>query len=589
MAKFHFSPRENKAHLIHWREWGEAVFQEAQEQDKLILLSIGAVWCHWCHVMDEEGYSDDENINLINKRFIPVRVDNDRQPDVNRRYNMGGWPTTAVLTPEGELLQGGTYIPTDGLQHFLQEIDQIYHENPEDIKQKVKEFYECRHQEEAKVIELDLEEDMISNVRSMILESYDDKYGGFGYQPKFPHFEALDFLLDEYHRTKDDLLKEVLHKTLTNMAGGGMYDREMGGFFRYSTTRDWSIPHFEKMLEDNTKLLNIYLKAFQIFNEGTFKEVALDIIMYLQDWLIDHKHGLFYGSQDADEEYYEMTRAEREKVRPPYIDQTIYTSWNGLAFSAFFRAFSVLDAVDCRDLALKGIEFLMRHCFNPKEGMYHYYLDGQTYNTGLLEDQLTMTNALLDAYEVTHLRRYVEQAEQLANLMIERFYDYEVGGFYIDRPESLAMQRMALQEKPLPTNSCIAQLFLRLEVIANNQKYRDIALQTLRLSADLYQEYSLFAAAFGRAVSAALHGFTHITIVGNFDASDVRKLYQESMKAYSPHKVVEELDPILDQERIERLGYDVKEHRAYVCRGKTCYPPVKEAEEISRLLVTMNS
>lgn len=587
MAKFHFSPRENKAHLIKWRKWGEAVFQEAEEQDKLILLSISAAWCHWCHVMDEESYSNDENINLINERFIPVRVDNDRQPDVNRRYNMGGWPTTAVLTPEGELLQGGMYIPADGLQRFLKEIDQIYHENPEDIKHKVKEFYERRHREETQIEEKDLQEEMILNVQTIILECYDDKYGGFGNQPKFPHFEAIDFLLDEYHRTKDDLLKEVLYKTLSNMAGRSMYDREMGGFFRYSTTRDWSIPHFEKMLEDNVKFINIYLKAFQIFNDGIFKDVALDVIMYLQDWLIDQKHGLFYGSQDADEEYYEMTRAEREKVKPPYIDQAIYTSWNGLAFSAFFRAFLVLDAVDCRDLALRGIEFLMNHCFNPKEGMYHYYLDGRTYNTGLLEDQLAMINALLDAFEVTHLRRYVEQAEQLANLTIERFYDYEVGGFYIDRPESKVMQRMSSQEKPLPTNSCMAELFLRLEVITGGQKYRDIAIQTLRRFADQYQEYSLFSAAFGRAVSAALHGFTHITIVGNFDASDVRKLFQESMKAYSPHKVVEELDPILDQKRIENLGYNLKGHQAYICRGKTCYPPVKDAEEISKLLITM--
>lgn len=585
MATFHFSPRKNNAHLIRWREWSEAAFRDAKAQDKLVLLSISAVWCHWCHVMDEESYSDDRIIRLLNERFIPIRVDNDRQPDINRRYNMGGWPTTAVLTPEGLLLQGGTYIPADNLYEFLHDIDRVYHEKRESIDVKLNEIFREALNAGTPLKEQELSENIVLEVRSSILNSYDDKFGGFSQEPKFPHPDALDFLLDEYARTRSLHLEKVLKTTLHNMAAGGMFDREMGGFFRYSTTRDWSVPHFEKMLEDNARLLGVYLKAAQIFQDAEFEDVALDTIMFLKDWLIERERGVFYGSQDADEVYYSLTRGEREQVGAPYVDKTVYTNWNGLAISAFLRAFAVLDALECQEIALQGLNFLMNNCFKPGEGMYHYFLEGQGHNTGLLEDQLAVAEALLDAYEVTHLRMYMEQAEELAELMLKRFYDPDEGGFYIDVPAETQVKQMGILEKPLGINSCVAQFLLRLEIMTGEARYREVALKTLRLCANVYAEYGLFAAPYGRAVSAAIFGFTHVTIVGNFDDATVRQLFQESMRVYSPHKVVEELDPILDETRIEQLGYDPNQRRAYVCKGQTCYQPIAEPEELTKVLL----
>lgn len=584
MATFHFSPRKNKAHLIQWREWTEEAFHEARMQDKLILLSIGAVWCHWCHVMDEEAYSDETNIDLINERFIPIKVDNDRQPDINRRYNMGGWPTTAILTPDGELLQGGTYIPSKNLTRFLQESDRMWKEERNELQQKLAELYHRHEDEYNQIREQELHEDILLKIRASCLETYDYQYGGFGTEPKFPHPDVLDFLLDEYYRTRSKELAEVIHTTLKNMAGGGMFDSEMGGFFRYSTTQDWSIPHFEKMLEDNSRLLGIYIKAYQLFKEGVYKDTALDVIMFLQDWMIDPATGTFYGSQDADEHYYCLRREEREKLAPPYIDKTIYTNWNALAISSFFHAFGAFEALDCREIALKGLEFLMNHCLNPNEGMVHYYVNGQGHNTGLLEDQVAMIRALLDGYEVTHLKRYLEQAERLLNLIFGRFYDPDEGGFFVDIPAVNSAKPMALLEKPLPINSCMAEMLLRMEVLTGNTRYRDIALRTLRLCADMYGDYGLFAAGFGRALWPVIHGITHVTIVGNFDDPTVRVLFQETQKVYTPHRLVEEFDPILDEESILVRGYDPEHHQAYVCKGTTCYPPVTDPEELSRLL-----
>jgi uncharacterized protein YyaL (SSP411 family) len=460
----------------------------------------------------------------------------------------------------------------------------MWQEEREEILQKLGDLYHRHEEEYNQIQEQELHEEMILEVRASCLEAYDRQYGGFGTQPKFPHPDVLDLLLDEYYRTRNEELAEVLHTTLKQMAGGGMFDSEMGGFFRYSTTRDWTIPHFEKMLEDNAKLLGIYIKAYQLFKEGSYKDTALDVIMFFQDWMIDHERGVFYGSQDADEKYYSLRREEREKLTPPYIDQTVYTNWNALAISAFFRAFGAFEALECRDLALKGLEFLMKHCFNPNEGMYHYYVNGQGHNTGLLEDQVAMIHALLDGYEATHLKRYLEQTEPLLNLIFQRFYDPDEGGFFVDIPAANSAKPMALLEKPLPINSCMAEMLLRLEALTGNTTYRDIALRTLRLSADVYGEYSLFAAGFGRALWPVFHGITHITIVGNFDDPTVRALFQECQKVYTPHRVVEELDPILDEEVIRARGYDPEQHQAYICKGTACYPPVDDPEELSRLL-----
>ena len=581
MSEFHFSPRENKADLINWRRWGDEAFQQAKAEDKLVLLSIGAVWCHWCHVMDEKAYSDQKNIELINERFIPIKIDNDKQPDVNRRYNMGGWPTTAVLTPQGQLLEGATYLPPEKLYQFLEQIDQVFHQKRDEIEEKIRAYHKEQEERLNRVQESDLTGDKIEHIQSTILQKYDDEYGGFGMQPKFPYPEVLDFLLNQYFRTKDKELEGVIDKTLTNMSREGMFDQEVGGFFRYSTTRDWTIPHFEKLLQDNSKLLGVYLKAFQIFNKGGYKEVVLDVISYMQDWMIDHQRRLFYGSQDADEEYYKLTRTERQDVEPPFVDKTIYISWNGMAISSFLKAFALLDALECKEIALKGLDFLMENCFVPGEGMHHYYTDGQGYNTNLLEDQMTITSTLLEAYQITHKHKYLDRAKELSQIILERFYDVENGGFFVDIPSDDRLELMTLEDKPITINSCMAELFLKLETVTGEERYRQIAEATLKLCAGQYQEYGLFAAPFGRALGAYLDGFTHITIIGNEKDNKTKKLFQESLKMATPYKIVEKLDPLEDKERIETLGYNPEEKKAYVCKGKNCFPPTDNLEELS--------
>ena len=321
MSGIRFSPKPNRANEINWQDWEDAAFEKAQAEDKPILLSISAVWCHWCHVMDETSFSDPEVINLINQRFIPVRVDNDQRPDINSRYNMGGWPTTAFLTPYGDVISGATYMPPQHLSTTLEQVSRAYGRQKEALFQRAQEL-RIKRQHRAYLASAGPEVDLsiVDNVSRAVAEAYDPQHGGFGVQPKFPTASAVELLLHMYQCTAEAEYRLMVERTLDNMMRGGLYDHEEDGFFRYSTARDWTVPHFEKMLEDNVGLLRLYVHSHLVTSNEEYARVASRIVDYLDGHLYDGTSGAFYSSQDADEEYYAFPLAQRLKQRPPGVD-----------------------------------------------------------------------------------------------------------------------------------------------------------------------------------------------------------------------------------------------------------------------------
>ena len=240
------------ATLINWLEWNDESFAKAKTEDKPILLDIGAVWCHWCHRMDSDTYSHPQVSALINEYFTPIRVDNDRRPDINARYNMGGWPTTVFLTPQGEIITGATYVPPAQMLGLMRQVLQAYRGNKEALSQQTAEMAQ-RREEASRVRAREgarLSWGIVTQIVGSIARAYDPQYGGLGDAPKFPQAEAYDLLLTELVNggQRDTRLTDMVIKSLIGMGTGGMYDPVEGGWFRYSTTRDWSIPHFEKML-----------------------------------------------------------------------------------------------------------------------------------------------------------------------------------------------------------------------------------------------------------------------------------------------------------------------------------------------------
>jgi uncharacterized protein len=300
---------------IHWHEWSEEAFATAQRENKPILLDIGAVWCHWCHVMDRESYDNPEIAEIINQRFIAVKVDRDERPDIDSRYQVavssisgqGGWPLTAFLTPDGKPFYGGTYFPPDdhygrpSFRRVLLSIANAYQEKNDDVMEQAKMVEGAiSHAESFIGKSAEFSPAVIDAIVKSALQMFDSQNGGFGSAPKFPHPAALDLLIDQYVRTGNEELRTVFVDTLEKMARGGVYDQLAGGFHRYSVDERWVVPHFEKMCYDNSELLKNYVHAYQATGSEFFAAVARDIIRWMDEWLSDREHGGFYASQDAD-------------------------------------------------------------------------------------------------------------------------------------------------------------------------------------------------------------------------------------------------------------------------------------------------
>jgi uncharacterized protein len=300
---------------VHWQPWGEAAFARAKAEDKPVLLDIGAVWCHWCHVMDGESYEDPEVAKLINQYFVAVKVDRDERPDVDARYQaavsaisgQGGWPLTAFLTPDGRPYFGGTYIPRDdrygrpGIGRVLVAMANVWRERRDDALETAGSVMAAIEHNESfsgrgGVLSLVL----VEKITDAIVTQFDPIHGGFGSQPKFPHPAALDLLLQAAMARGNERAREAFVVTLEKMARGGVYDQLAGGFHRYSVDERWGVPHFEKMLYDNTELLRNYVHGYQSFVREDFLETAHEIIAWLDGTMTDRERGGFYASQDAD-------------------------------------------------------------------------------------------------------------------------------------------------------------------------------------------------------------------------------------------------------------------------------------------------
>jgi uncharacterized protein YyaL (SSP411 family) len=334
---------------VDWHEWGEEAFAHARAEGKPILLDIGAVWCHWCHVIDRESYENPEIAALINQFYVPVKVDRDERPDVDSRYQsaisaisgQGGWPLTAFLTPDGKPFFGGTYFPPEdamgrpGFKRILLGIAEAFKTRRAEVDSSAKALEEAVAKAEVfHTARGEFDPGVVDSVVESALHLFDEAHGGFGSAPKFPHASAVDLLLERYQSSRDPRLLHVVERSLTGMAEGGVYDQLAGGFHRYSVDERWCVPHFEKMTYDNSELLKNFLHGFQVTRQPLFRETAEGIIEWVGDVLSDRERGGFYGSQDADQtldddgDYFTWTLAEVRAVLTPEESRAIETRYD---------------------------------------------------------------------------------------------------------------------------------------------------------------------------------------------------------------------------------------------------------------------
>ncbi len=680
---------------IQWHEWGEKAFATAQRENKPILLDIGAVWCHWCHVMDRESYESAEVAQIINEKFIAVKVDRDERPDVDSRYQLavsaiagtGGWPLTVFLTPDGRPFYGGTYFPPvdqwgrPSFKKILLAIADAYHDRRDEVLKSADEAMNVLANAEGfSGRQTEFSPRIVGVMVQSALPIFDEKHGGFGSAPKFPHPAALDLLMDWYVRTCEERVATVVTTTLTKMAQGGVYDQLAGGFHRYSVDERWIVPHFEKMSYDNSELLKNYVHGYQVFGFEFYAHVARDIIRWMDEWLSDREHGGFYASQDADinldddGDYFTWTRDEAKAVlneqefeaaalhydieaagemqhnpaknvlwvralpeetasrmgidisqgldllasaktkmyaarlkRPtPFVDKTVYVSWNALCVSAYLQAAQVLALVDARKFALRSLDRILSKAWDKVRGLAHViaYADPGAevrFVRGMLDDYAFTALACLDAYEVTGAMSYFNFARQIADAMIRRFGDASGGGFFDTQVSleeklqlgALSARRKPFQDSPTPAgNPSAAIALLRLFAYTNEPSYRDLAEKTLGVFGGAAEQFGIYAGTFGIAAAWLSQPHTQVVVVG--EDENAKALLKAAIAPFAVNKsvvcltdseaVAQNLPPVLAGTVPNLPALKQKQSLAIVCTNFACQPPVATAKELSALL-----
>ncbi|MFO0981197.1 MAG: DUF255 domain-containing protein [Planctomycetota bacterium] len=570
---------------IEWRSFDPSSFEEARTKDHPVLLFLTAAWCRWCREMETQTFADPGVVELVTEHFIPIKVDKDRRPDIDERFNMGGWPSTVFLTPSGEVITGGTYFETEDFREVLRRVAAYYREEKDQIAVAVERLVE-QEQERQRNRELKrgkLSESIVAHVITSIVEGCDSEYGGFGSGQKFPHPEAIDFALLEFAKTQDPSLKRVIDSTLTAIVQGDLHDAEQGGFYRYCGTRDWREPNTEKLLETNAGLLRNFLEAWQLLGKEEFRSAAEGIVRYLLTTLRDPETGGFAGSQDADDAYYSLRAEERRERTPPQVDRTIYTNWTAHAASSLFKAGAVLVRPDLTAAATGAIEFLLHHCYAEGRGMYHYW-DGSRHILGLLTDQIYMARALVHAVQYTGETDYLPVLDDLLGSIVRK-QSATHGGFYDISEDHASFGSLRRRNKSILENALMAEVLIRAYYLSLDDNRLTLARRTLEAFAQDYHLFGYLSASYARAVDLFFHKPMHIVIVGKKGDQTRDQMVHAAAATFVPSKIVLALDPERDADLLRRLSFPAHdETTAYVCLERVCSAEVHDASMLPRAM-----
>lgn len=473
---------------IDWREYGPDAFNEAISENKPIFLMLTAPsWCYWCHVYTSDDYIyNSELYPTINEKTIPIYVDADKRQDLTRKYLEGGWPSTTVMTPSGERLFGfsGPRPIPNILANLKQSIEYV---NTTGFSNQVSFDYKEEKPVVPTAIQLNT---LVSNYESYVLRAYDTIHGGFGTGKKFPQGRALDFALEIYESTENEAYLALVENTLRNQytkleeieTNYNLFDPVEGGFHRYGTARDWTPPHYEKMLYDNVRLLKAYSHLSLIRPDDALATKVVEMTdRYIEDNWYDASNGGFYGNTDVHGEDHYYGQNPRPVDRPR-IEKTKYSDWNSDAISTYLYLWDTTGNEKYKEMASKSLDFFAKHMVTDG-GAYHYFQeDGSKAVRGSLLDNSYLLLAFTEGYEVLEDERYLATAKKIAEHSLRDLYDWNSGGFF--ERNSLDTHLYAPGEnidlsKPPTENGVIAYALLKLYEQTGELEYLNAGIKTL--------------------------------------------------------------------------------------------------------------
>jgi uncharacterized protein YyaL (SSP411 family) len=545
------SARETR---VGWREWGQDAFDVAERRGQPVLLSLSATWCSHCHEMDRETYDEPRIAANVNDGFVPVRVDVDRHPRVRDRYNMGGFPSTVFLTPEGEVLTGAGYLGVDGMRQVLD---------------SVREMWDGRGASAGRVPRAlqgndtptgELTPEIESNLVGQLMAAYDEQAGGWGEAEKFPLPRTIEFALK---REREQALRSL------NAVSANLLDDYEGGFFRFAGNPGWTDVHYEKVLDTNAALVRAFANAYLLTGKEELRQPAASTVDYLTTTLWTGE--AFAGSQAAGEgrDYYTAAASDRESMSAPPVDGTVFADWNALAVDALLTYHGYTDDEGARRYAERALSHLVDDLVD--DGVVtHYRTDDETGASGLLVDHARVVGALTRARQVLGPDAIdgadgdvdlTGTAQAVADHAIETLRS---GGSFVDGP-SAGVGLLDRPLRPLDGNVELADALLDLAVLTGEDRYREVARETLAAFAGAADRFGVRIAAYGSAVSRLLNEPLVIAVTADAGSD----LHRAALRMADHEKVVVPA----------AAGYDEPD-AAYVVRGDETSQPATTPEEL---------
>ena len=564
---------------IEWNEFEPTLLDRARRAGRPIVLVLTTTWCPYSRELLATTLRDADVVHVIESEFLAALVDAERRPDVNARYGSGGWPTIAYLTPEGELIANDRFLSAVDLASRLRRVAEVFRTRRSEIQTGLQKLLSQKAEDEASPARGALGMAMVDDIAEAIYERFDHRHGGFGDGAKFPHPEAVDFALVRAMKLGDPRMETVARTTLDRMMAAAIHDSVDGGFFRFSSTADWQSPHHEKVLEPNALILRNYREAYQIWGNPAHRRTAEGIVHWLLHTLQDKETGAFFGSLDADPEYYNLDRDQRRHRPGPRLDRTIYANSNAVAVSALLKAAVTLDRAELRQEAMRALTFVLENLFHRDVGVHHYW-DGTYHLPGMLADQAWVIRALVDASQHTGDADYLLPAEAVAEIAIKR-QAAPGGGFFDIRHDPAYTGSMRRRNRSILDNAVMAESLVRLSYLSRRPEFYDEAIRALACFAGDYKEYGYYVAGYGRAVDLIFYEPLFLTIVGDRDSAAAVELRRAALSAYVPSRIVQMLDPRYDPILLSRSGYEVSDQPAvYVSIGKSTKAVVRTADEL---------
>ncbi len=657
---------------VDWYAWNDEAFAKAKTENKPILLSIGYSTCHWCHVMEDESFEDQEVADYLNRYFVAIKVDKEERPDVDSIYmsvcqkltGSGGWPLTIFMLPNQKPFYAGTYFPKrsryqmPGLMELLEAVHEKWITDKEDLLHSSESITNYLAQDNDRIpLQESLTKELSINATQSLMNNFEEEYGGFGSAPKFPSPHNLMYLLRVAYHEHNKEAQLMVEKTLDSMYQGGIFDHIGYGFSRYSTDQKWLVPHFEKMLYDNALLIIAYLEAYQMTKKTHYKQIAMMTLEYILRELTDEEGG-FYCAQDADSEgvegkyyvfspeeiikvlgkedgtyfkdYYGITEKgnhegksipnrihvgkslsieeDLENDRISKLRKTIFeyrygrfklhkddkilTSWNALMIVAFSKAYQILQDKQYLLAAGKADHFIQAH-LSKEDRLIVRYRDGEAFGTGHIDDYAFYIWALISLYEATLDLDYLNGAIKYTRVLIDQFFDSELGGFYLyaEDSEVLIHRPKELYDGAIPSGNSVATYVLfKLSSLTGDVQLTQIRDKQMNYIAGSIAEYPSGFCFSMMAVLLAVYPTREIVCVVQ-ESSEIKNLQQVLAKHFLPNVTIL-VKTDINQEQLEMIADFTKEYRLkddsiaiYLCENHTCMAPFHDIDELERLLI----